>query len=73
MRTWLQKLRHEKSLSQRELGEAVGLSSRMIQDIEAGKRGPGFQTLFALERTIGPGVLEGFKVEADQSGALGAA
>ena len=40
-------LRKEKGLTQKEIAEAVGVSWRAIQDIEAGKN-PGYSTMIKI-------------------------
>lgn len=44
-KTNLQRLREERGLSQRELGEAIGVSTGTIGNYEIGYREPNFETL----------------------------
>jgi transcriptional regulator with XRE-family HTH domain len=60
----LSQLRIEAGLTQTQLAEEVGVSSRTVQFWESGLVRPSFETLQRLVQVLGPSVLDAFSKEA---------
>lgn len=52
MRTWLKAVREGKNLSQKELVDLIGISSRFYSYIEAGKRRPSPEKAKSIAKTL---------------------
>ena len=66
-------VRHEHELTQEALAEQLGISARHVQFLEAARRGPSMELLFALGRCFGikPGYFLDIEVgRADTLGSL---
>ena len=61
----IQKIRKAKGLSQEELSEKVGLSSKYISSIERGNENPTLDTFIKLSRALNVGIVELFNYSAD--------
>lgn len=48
----IKRLRQQKGLSQKKLGEMIGVSVRGLQDIEYGKTQPKYETLLKLSEVL---------------------
>ena len=61
----IQKLRNAKGLSQEELSEKVGLSSKYISSIERGNENPTLDTFIKLSRSLNIEIFELFNYGND--------